>query len=293
MRRSKLTVLVPILIFAVPVMSVMSASSPKKVLVVTTTTGYRHSSIPSLERVLTQIGQGSGEFTVELLQQPPGKPAKPAKDATPGEKEDYKRAEDNWEQSLKVALQKLSTESLRGYDGVIFANTTGNLPLPDMQGLLNWIKSGHAFVGIHSASDTFHQSPEFLAMLGGEFGHHGPQVGVECLNEDPKHPANAQLGKTWAITLEEIYQFKTYDPTKLRDLLVLDKNPETGVSGHYPVSWAKPYGAGRVFYTSLGHREDLIDTDPNLKDRKNSVELSKAYQRHILGGIEWALGLKN
>jgi type 1 glutamine amidotransferase len=58
------------------------------------------------------------------------------------------------------------------------------------------------------------------------------------------------------------------------------------------VSWCKPFGSGKVFYTSLGHREDIIDTDPNIKDRKNSVDISKAYQQHVLGGIEWALGLK-
>jgi type 1 glutamine amidotransferase len=49
---------------------------------------------------------------------------------------------------------------------------------------------------------------------------------------------------------------------------------------------------GRVFYTSLGHREDIIDADPNLAHRVNSVEISKAYDAHILGGIEWALKLK-
>lgn len=47
-----------------------------------------------------------------------------------------------------------------------------------------------------------------------------------------------------------------------------------------------------MLYTSLGHREDLIDDDPNLGDRKNPVETSKAYQQHVVGGIEWALGLK-
>ena len=51
-------------------------------------------------------------------------------------------------------------------------------------------------------------------------------------------------------------------------------------------------GKGRVFYTSLGHREDLWDETEAVKDRKNSVELSKQYQAHILGGIKWALGLE-
>jgi type 1 glutamine amidotransferase len=283
-------ILSTLLVAALAVTSLHAA--PKKLLVVTTTTGFRHSSIPNLEKVLAQLGQDSGEFTVELVQQPPGKPAALKKDATDGEKAAFKTAEDAWEASLKAALQKLSPESLKNYDGVVFASTTGELPLPDPQGLLDWIKAGHAFIGIHAASDTFHKWPGYIDMLGGEFAHHGPQVGVECLNEDPQHPANAQLGKTWTISQEEIYQFKNYDAAKVHDLLILDQHPENRSPGHFPVSWCRPFGAGKVFYTSLGHREDVIDADPDLKDRKNSVAISKAYQQHVLGGIEWALGLK-
>jgi type 1 glutamine amidotransferase len=73
----------------------------------------------------------------------------------------------------------------------------------------------------------------------------------------------------------------------------MDKNPEhKEIAGHFPVSWCHAYGQGRVFYTSLGHREDIWDADLALKDRKNTPDISKAYQAHVLGGIEWALGLK-
>jgi type 1 glutamine amidotransferase len=133
-------------------------------------------------------------------------------------------------------------------------------------------------------------------MLGGEFARHGRQVGVECLNQDPQNPATASLPAKWDISQEEIYQFseqlKNYDPAKVHELLILDKHPEDGSSGHFGVSWCKRYGTGRVFYTSLGHREDIWDPDPDIKDRKNSPEISKQYQAHVLGGIEWALGLK-
>lgn len=251
------------------------SAAPKKLLVVTTTTGFRHSSIPNLEKVIQQLGQQSGTYTVDFVQQPPGDMKDPA-----------------WQQALKDALQKLSPASLKNYDGVVFASTTGDLPIPDPQGLLDWIKAGHAFIGIHAASDTFHKWPQYAEMLGGEFATHGPQVGVECINEDPQHPANAHLGKTWTITQEEIYEFKNYDPAKVHDLLDLDKHPQTKSPGHFPVSWCKPVGTGKVFYTSLGHREDIIDADPDLKDRKNSIEISKAFQQHVLGGIEWALGVK-
>ena len=143
------------------------AQTPKKLLVVTTTTGFRHSSIPTAERILTQLGKDSGEFTVDLVQQPPGKPEQPGKNATDDEKAAFKTADAAWNEELKEALSKLSPESLKNYDGVIFASTTGDLPIPDPQGFLDWIKAGHAFIGIHAASDTFHNWPGYREMLGG------------------------------------------------------------------------------------------------------------------------------
>jgi type 1 glutamine amidotransferase len=276
-------------LLAVALVAMSLQAAPKKLLVVTTTTGFRHSSIPTLEKILSQLAKDSGGFTVDFVRQPPGKPTDLKKDATDEQKAEFTAASKKWNEALKMALEKLSPENLKNYDGVVFASTTGDLPIPDKQGFLDWIKAGHAFIGIHAASDTFHGWPGYIDMLGGEFQHHGKQVGVECLNQDPANPATALLPKTWTIQQEEIYQFKNYDPAKVHDLLILDKHPETGAPGHYAVSWCKDYGKGRVFYTSLGHREDLIDADPNLKDRKNSVAISKAYQAHLLGGIEWAL----
>lgn len=252
------------------------AAAPKKILVVTTTTGFRHSSIATSEKIIAQLGKDSGAFTVDFIHQPAGNPNTPA-----------------WQESLKTALEKLSPASLKKYSAVAFVNTTGDLPIPDMAGLLGWIKSGGAFIGIHAAGDTFHGSPEFIAMIGGEFSGHGPQVSVECLNHDAKHPANAHLAKTWTIQQEEIYLFKNYDAAKVQDLLTLGKHPNNDSTGHFPVTWCKPFGKGRVFYTSLGHREDLWDADPAIKDRKNTEAISRAYQQHVLGGIKWALKLAN
>jgi type 1 glutamine amidotransferase len=282
------------LLLGLVVLTATLQAAPKKLLVVTTTTGFRHPSIPTLEKVLAQLAKDSGEFTVDFVEQPPGHaavnfPVKLKADASEAEKAAFAANEVKFTEGLKAVLQKLSPENLKNYDGVIFASTTGDLPIPDKQGFLDWIKAGHAFIGIHAAADTFHGWPGYIDMLGGEFAHHGAQVSVECLNQDPSNPATALLPKTWKISQEEIYQFKNYDPAKVHDLLIMDKHPETGAPGHYAVSWCKDYGKGRVFYTSLGHREDVMDADPTIKDRKNSVEISKAYQAHLLGGIKWAL----
>ena len=287
------------------------SQSPKRVLVVGTTTGFRHSSIPTAEKVLGELAQQSGAFTVDYVHQPEGKPSGPQKpktlkaDATEAEKQAFKAAEDNfnkdqaafevveakWMETLKLALMKLSPESLKNYDAVIFANTTGDLPLPDRQAFLDWIKAGHSFVGMHSASDTFHGFPPFIEMLGGEFLTHGAQVEVDAINQDNQCPACRHLPGSWKV-FDEIYLLKNFDRSKVHGLLTLDKHPNNKTPGDYPISWCKQYGQGRVFYTSLGHREDIWDgnTAPSLQ-RKNPPEVSAAYQKHILGGITWALGL--
>lgn len=288
--------------------------APKKVLVVTTTLGFRHSSIPTAEKVLGELARESGLFTVEYVQQPeqkgrePKRPTAPKADASEAVRQQYQQdlaryeadlaayrtAQSDFNTAMKKVLEKLSPENLKNYDGVIFANTTGDLPLPDRDGFLAWIKSGKAFIGMHSCSDTFHGWPPFLRMLGGEFAGHGAQVGVECLNQDPQHPSTVHLGSAWKISKEEIYLFKNYNSDQCNhELLILDKHPnKPEEAGRFPVSWCKNYGEGRVFYTSLGHREDLWDDDtpPNFK-RENSKEISLAFQKHILEGIKWALGL--
>ncbi|RYG67225.1 ThuA domain-containing protein [bacterium] len=239
----------------------------KRLLVVSTTTEFRHSAISTLEKTIAALGEKSGAFNVDFLQQPA--------DGT----------------SMETALQKLSPESLKNYDGVVFASTTGNLPIPDKAGFLDWIRAGHAFIGIHSASDTFHGWPEYREMLGGEFKVHHEQVSVTCRVVDKNHPATKDLGAEWKIEQEEIYLFQNYDPKNVHELLVLDRHPNDGNPGNYPIAWTREYGQGKVFYTALGHREDIVDSDPNLKDRKNPVEISQAYQKHLLGGILAALGV--
>ena len=257
-------------------------AAPRKVLVVTVTLGFRHSSIPTAEKVLAQLGKESQAFTVEYarvepndaqFKGPDGKPDKAKVDA-----------------AIKAILaEKMSPAALQQYDAVIFANTTGDLPLPDNQAFLDWIKSGKGFVGMHSATDTFHGFAPFIEMIGGEFKAHGAQVEVDAINQDQECPACRHLPASWKV-FDEIYQFKNFDRSKVHGLLTLDKHPNNKIPGDYPVSWCKEYGKGRVFYTSLGHREDVWD--PNWQDRKNPKEIAEAYQAHILGGIKWALGLE-
>jgi type 1 glutamine amidotransferase len=259
-------------------------AAPKRVLVVTITLGFRHSSIPTAENVLARLADETGAFTVDYARVDPNHPQFKGDDGKPDKAKVDSAIKD------MLAL-KMSADALQQYDAVIFANTTGDLPLPDKQAFLDWIKSGKGFVGMHAAADTFHGFAGYLDMLGAEFKTHAAQLEVQPINQDPQCPACAHLGKDWKV-FDEIYQMQKFDPAKVHGLLTLDKRPDVRdpSPGVFPIAWCKEYGKGRVFYTSLGHREDVWD--PSWPDRKNPKEVAEAYQKHILVGIKWALGLE-
>src|SRR4051812_3473887 len=223
MKHTFLTATLLTLALALPIFA-----APKKVLVVTVTTGFRHSSIPTAEKILSQLADESGgKFTVEFVHQPAGEPKKPTQ-PKPGKDGDkapayltalekfkvdsktYDEAMKLWSPKVAEALRPLSPANLKNYDAVLFASTTGDLPLPDRQGFIDWVAAGHAFIGIHAATDTFHQFAPYVAMLGGEFNHHGPQVPVDAINQDPAHAAVKMLPATWTV-YDEIYQMKSFD----------------------------------------------------------------------------------
>jgi type 1 glutamine amidotransferase len=213
---------------------------------------------------------------------------------TPEYEKEVKAKQDEFDAAIKKSLEKVSPANLAAnkIDMVIFANTTGDLPLPDKEGFIKWIEEGHAFAAMHSGSDTFHKFPGYIDMLGGEFETHHAQVPADLVAADQKHPANAGIGDKWNIKQEEMYHIKSQDRTKVHMIWYMQHDPnETSLQVFFPVSWCKMAGKGHVFYTSLGHREDLWSDDPALPNRVNTPEISKQYQAHILGGIKWALGL--
>jgi type 1 glutamine amidotransferase len=187
---------------------------------------------------------------------------------------------------------KMAMDKIKDYDGFVFANTTGDLLFPDRDGFVELIKGGKAFVAIHSGSDTYHPFRGYVDMLGGEFATHKAQVEIQPILHDPAHPATKPIPTGFRV-FDEIYIIKTFEKAKVHGLMGLDAHPNEKTPGYFPVSWCKGFGQGRVFYTSLGHREDVWDPTwkADSKDRKNTPEIAHIYQDHILGGIKWALKL--
>ena len=100
---------------------------------------------------------------------------------------------------------------------------------------------------------------------------------MEVFVQDSSHPACRDLPRSFQIH-DEIYEFKNWDRSRVHVLLSMHKHPQRDEKGDFPVAWTNRYGRGRMFYTSLGHREDVYEND--------------LYLKHLTGGILWALGLK-
>jgi hypothetical protein len=217
-------------------------AEPKKLLVVTVTTGFRHSSIETAEKVLAELGTKSGAFTVDFVHQPEGQPKNPGKPPVRGDKdtdesfkakaEAYSIAsakfnEDNkvWGDKIKAYMaEKMALDKIKDYDGFVFANTTGDLLFPDRDGFTKLIENGKAFIAMHSGSDTYHPFRGYIDMLGGEFETHKSQVEIQPILHSPGHPITKSVPVGWKV-FDEIYIIKTFDKAKVHGLLGLNSHP--------------------------------------------------------------------
>lgn len=198
------------------------------------------------------------------------------------------------EVGARVGVEVVATEDLSyldagrldGFDAIFFF-TSGELPLSPMQkqSLLAFVRTGKGFGGVHSATDTLYQWPEYGELIGAYFDGHPwvHEANVEI--EDPDHPATRGLGNSFRL-VEEFYQFRNFSRDRVRVLLTLDPGSIDlrlpGVNRtdeDFALAWARPYGEGRVFYAALGH------FDETWRDRRFQAILEGAL-RYLTGQTE-------
>jgi type 1 glutamine amidotransferase len=247
----------------------LPAAKPKRVMMFTKSSGYEHSVIHReggklglAEQIVTDLGAQHG---FEVLATKDGR--------------------------------VFSSDDLPHFDAFYF-HTTGDLTTegtdknPPMtpegkQRFLALIHDGKGFCGTHCAADTFDTSGDrfdpkpqpldpYLQMLGAEFLAHDAQQKARLIVADKSFPGIQPLGDGMDV-MEEWYPFRDFQP----DLHVLTILETSGMQGPhyqrpaYPNSWARMHGEGRVFYTGLGHREDVWG--------------AAWFQSFLVGGISWAL----
>jgi type 1 glutamine amidotransferase len=173
-----------------------------------------------------------------------------------------------------------TAEGLKQYAAVVFLCTTGDvLNNAQQEAFQQYIRNGGSYVGIHSAADTEYDWPWFGELNGAYFKSH-PRVPQKAVFNvlDANHPATAHLPAVWS-KLDELYNFK-WIGTDIKVILSIDESSYTGgANGEYhPMAWYHEFDGGRSFYTALGHDNKSWE-DP-------------MYLQHVLGGLQYAMGVK-
>lgn len=239
-----------------------SVSTPRKhLLVIGEERGYRHEAVSHAMATIERLGRETGL----------------------------------WDSTLRTDTEALTkkkleynAKNLNDFDAVLFF--TGGDPEMDAQQKTDFISfihdDGKGFIGVHSAAITFVDWPEYGDMIGGYYDEHPwSTFDAPILVEDPSFPGMQQLPRAFVLR-DEIYQMRNYSRDKLRVLMRLDvskldmKNKNVHrTDGDFAVTWAKMYGKGRVYYTTLGHVVENWD--------------KPEFQQMFAEAIKWAMGLQN
>ena len=260
---------------AIPAEPYAKPAKSRKLLVFSRTNGFRHASIVTGKLALTEMGGKTGAY----------------------------------ETVISDDLAMFEKDKIGEFDAICFLSTTQNAFAPFKEemkkmsdaekaaakerelllkdNLMAYIKGGGGFVGIHSATDTFYEWKEYGEMMNGYFDGHpwmaGTRVNLYVEPGQEEHPLAVMFGGERLEFKEEIYQFKApYDSSKVHMLLRLDPEKSAEVKGlkrednDYGVSWARNWGKGRVFYSSIGHNHEMYWHPKVLL--------------HYLAGVQWAIG---
>jgi uncharacterized protein len=236
-------------------------SQKKHLLVLGEEKGYRHESVSHALATIEHLGEKTGLWDTTIR--------------TDTEVLTKKKLEYN-------------AKNLNDFDAVLFF-TGGELEMDPQQkaDLLSFVHDdGKGFIGIHSATITFTTWPEYGEMIGGYFDEHPwGTFNAPIIVEDPNFPGMQQWGGSFVLR-DEIYQVRNYSRDKVRVLMRLDagkldlsKSTVHRADRDFAVTWAKMYGKGRVYYSTLGHPKENWD-DPRLQEMYTEA-------------IKWAMGLVN
>jgi type 1 glutamine amidotransferase len=196
------------------------------ILVLTTTAGFRHDSIPAGIGALTELGEQIG-ITVAATED----------------------------------TSALRPRNLTGFAAVVFLNTSGDiLTAPERDALTAFVAGGGGLVGVHAASTTEYAWPHYGDLIGARFEQHPDVQPAVVRVEDRHHPATRHLPARWQ-RVDEWYCFQSNPRSRVRVLLTVDETSYDGavMGGDHPIAWCHERMGGRVFYTAMGHTVEAYD----------------------------------
>ena len=217
---------------------------PISVLVFSKTAGYRHASISSGIKMLSDLSR-----------------------------------EQNWVITATEDASLLRDDFLEKFDVAVFLNPTGDAICDKGQAAFEkFMKSGKGFIGIHAAADCEYEWAFYGDLVAGYFRAHPPAQKATVIFENFDHPAMKPFeGMKTYTTVDEWYTFKENPRPNVNVLARLDESSvkkgknDDWKMGDHPLIWWNEKDGMRSFYTVFGHTHEAFQ-DKLISDHiKNAI----------------------
>lgn len=154
----------------------------------------------------------------------------------------------------------LDTEKLNALNLIVPVVTMSTITSEQEKGLLNAVKSGVGLGGWHGGmADSFRNNTEYQFMVGGQWVAHPGNI-IDYRVNITNHTDPITAGISDFDMHSEQYYMHTDPANEVLATTTFTGDHASWINGAVmPVVWKKMYGAGKVFYCSLGHQ--LVDFD--------------------------------
>ena len=278
---SRLCVIGLTVLLALPALAAEPTPPPKlSVLIVD---GMNNHDWPRATKILREILEGSGRFTVAVSTSPPADAPKTEWDHWRPEFAKYDVVLSNFNGGHKPdslhwprAVEKALEDYVRGGGGlVIYHSANNSFPnwkvYNEMIGL-GWRDTGFGPSLIVSKDEKVVEIPEGEGRNPG----HGPEHDFQVTVLDTDHPITRGLPKKWLHPHEQLTHGQ-HGPARNMTVLTYANSKDTG--DNEVMDWVIPFGKGRVYVTMLGHLwRNGLDT----------ALRCVGFQTMLIRGCEWA-----
>lgn len=154
-------------------------------------------------------------------------------------------------------------DKLMGLDLIVPVWTMGKIEQQLVTNVSNAVQSGVGLAGCHGGMcDAFRENTDWQFMTGGQWVAHPGNDGVDYVVNIANSSSPLVDGlEDFSVCSEQYYLH--VDPAV--EVLATTRFPvvpgphSTNRPVDIPVAWTKRWGAGRVYYNSLGHHADIVD----------------------------------
>ena len=194
-------------------------------------------------------------------------------------------AQQGWGVSITNKGGAFTADTLKQFDLVVWNNVSGDvLTIRQRKAFENYITNGGGFLGVHGSGGDFIYLWDWYveSLIGAQFiGHtmspHYQNATVK-IEQSSSHIGDG-LKAEWVLH-DEWYSFSSNPRNKGADVVAtIDessyKAEMSGISlrmgSDHPIAWSRCVGAGRSFYTAIGHLPEVYQDEQNMALLKNAL----------------------